>query len=104
MHLSHLYRNTILAISLACVAAVLIVRAQTTTKRPMITERINENRLHRLAGNTRPEARAENDKEITQWRLSPPPRRRPPLFAGPGSRGPSPSPFSVGNATTIKLN
>ena len=62
MHLSHLYRNTILAIILTCVTAVLIVRAQTTTRRPTITERINENRLHRLAGNTRPEARAENDR------------------------------------------
>jgi len=62
MHLSHLNRNTILAIILTCVVAVLIVRAQTTTKRPVITERINESRLHRLAGNTRPEARAENDR------------------------------------------
>src|SRR5215467_13188079 len=62
MHLSHLNRNTILAIILTCVVAVLIVRAQTTPKRPVITERINESRLHRLAGNTRPEARAENDR------------------------------------------
>jgi hypothetical protein len=50
MHLSHLNRNTILAIMLTCVVAVLIVRAQTTTRRPLITERINESRLHRLAG------------------------------------------------------
>jgi subtilase family serine protease len=62
MRLPQLNRNPILAISLTCVVAVLIVRAQTTTKRPVITERINENRLHRLAGNTRPEARAENDR------------------------------------------
>src|SRR6516165_5492724 len=57
-----LYRNPVLAISMICIVAVLIVRAQTTTKRPVITERINESRLHRLAGTTRPEARAENDR------------------------------------------
>src|SRR5262249_32768787 len=54
-------RNAVLVIALTVVPGILIMKAQTTANRPLITERINESRLHRLAGNTRAEVKAEND-------------------------------------------
>jgi hypothetical protein len=35
-------------------------------RRPLITERIDTARLHRLAGNTRPEANAANDADAVR--------------------------------------
>jgi hypothetical protein len=61
MHSFKFCRNLVPMIVLAVVPGALMMKAQTTTNRPMITERIDESRLHRLAGNTRPEVRPEND-------------------------------------------
>jgi len=46
---------------LACPASS---RAQGQPSRPLVVDRIDENRLHRLTGNTRPEAIAANDRGL----------------------------------------
>ena len=61
-HLSFRYTPAALA-SLLCFPAVLLSQTAVParTARPLITERIDETKLHRLAGNTRSEATAQND-------------------------------------------
>lgn len=44
---------------LACPSSI---QAQGQPSRPLVVDRIDENKLHRLAGNTRPEANAANDR------------------------------------------
>lgn len=48
-------------IVLACIAVFPCALLSQTTKRPVITEAVDNARLHTLSGNTRPEANAQND-------------------------------------------
>jgi len=67
-----MYRKLLLcAVALCAVLLVFAVRdnAQSTGRRPMITRTIDENRLVTLVGNTRGEAKVENDLGVVEDNL-----------------------------------
>src|SRR5580692_1299573 len=58
---SNLHRSVSFPALLLALAFPFVVRPQSSRSRPMITQPINENVLHRLAGNTRSQANVRND-------------------------------------------
>jgi subtilase family serine protease len=54
-------RSISISLTLVCIVSFPLALLAQTTRRPLITESVNNTRFHTLAGNTRPEANGQND-------------------------------------------